>query len=78
MLEEVLEAALGVVGQRVDARDVLLRAHDPHRRAALGERPRAADGGDDDLLVGRDQRGGQQAVGGQADVELDPAVDVDA
>ena len=44
VLEEVLEAALRVVGQRVDARDVLLRAGDAHRRAALGQRPRAAHG----------------------------------
>src|SRR2546421_12846456 len=40
---EVLEAALGVVGQRVHARDVLLRARDAHRGQALGERPRRAD-----------------------------------
>ena len=44
-VEEVLQAALGVVGQRVDARDVLLRAGDAHRRPALGQRPGAADGG---------------------------------
>src|SRR5207247_5234424 len=42
-LEEVLEAALRVVGQRIDVRDVLLRARDAERRAALGERARAAD-----------------------------------
>ena len=52
-LEEVLQAALRVVGQRIDAHDVLLGAGDAHRRAALGERPGAAHGGDDDLLLGR-------------------------
>src|SRR5215204_3077040 len=40
--EEVVEAALRVVGQRVHARDVLLRADDAERRAALGQRPRRA------------------------------------
>ncbi|MGH2498993.1 MAG: hypothetical protein ACRDF0_02700 [Candidatus Limnocylindria bacterium] len=62
--QEVLEAALGVVGQRVHARDILLGAHDAHRRAALGERAGAAHGGDHDPLLGRDQRGGQEAVRG--------------
>ena len=76
--QEVLQAALGVVGQRVDARDVLLGADDPHRRAALGQRPGAADGGDDHPPLGRDERGRQQPVGGQADVELDAAVDLHA
>ena len=74
-LEEVLQAALGVVGQRVDARDVLLRAGDPHRRLALRQRARAAHRGDDDPLVGRDERGGQQPVRGEPDVEPEPAVD---
>ena len=64
-LEEVLQAALRVVGQRVDARDVLLSAHDPHRRPALGERARTAHGGDDDALLGRGQRGGEGAGGGE-------------
>src|SRR5689334_9340150 len=36
-LGEVLEAALGVVGQRIDVHDVLLGAGDAERRAALGE-----------------------------------------
>ena len=55
-LGEVLQAALGVVGQRVDVDDVLLGAGDAHRRAALGERPRAADGGDGDAPLGGDER----------------------
>ena len=42
-LEEVLEAALGVVGQGVDAGDVLLGAGDAQRRAPLGEGAGAAD-----------------------------------
>ena len=77
-VEEVLQAALGVVGQRVHARDVLLGADDAHRRAALGERAGAADGGDDDPLLRRDERGREQPVRGQLDVERDPAVDLDA
>src|SRR4051812_38032487 len=56
-LEEVLQAALRVVRQRVHARDILLRTHDAHRRAALRERAGAAHGGDDDALLGRDERG---------------------
>ncbi len=51
--QEVVQAALGVVGQRVDAGDVLLGADDPHRRAALGQRPGAADGRDDHPPLGR-------------------------
>ena len=75
--EEVLEAALRIVRQRIDAHDVLLADGDPHRRAALGERAGAADGGHDDLLLRRDERGRQQPVRGQAHVELEPAVDAD-
>ena len=48
---EVLEAALGVVGQRIDVRDVLLRAGDAHRRPALGERAGAAHRRDGDVLA---------------------------
>src|SRR5436305_15235727 len=36
-LGEVLKAALRVIGERVDVRDVLLRTGDAQRRAALGE-----------------------------------------
>jgi len=41
-LGEVLQAALGVVGQRIDVGDVLLRAGDPQRRTALRQRAGAA------------------------------------
>ena len=68
---EVLQAALGVVGQRVDARDVLLGAGDAHRRAALGQRARAAHGRHRDVLLGRDERDRHQAVGRQAHVQVD-------
>src|ERR1700754_1448069 len=64
--QEVLEAALRIVRQRIDARDVLLADGDPHRRPALGQRARAADGGHDDLLLRRDERRRQQALRGQA------------
>ena len=76
--EEVLDAALRVVGQRIDARDVLLRAHDAHRRAALGERACAAHGGDHEPPVGGHERGREQAVRRQLDLEVDPAIDLDA
>ena len=68
---EVLQAALGVVGQRVDVRDVLLGAGDAHRRPALGERARAAHRRDGELPLGRDERDRHQPVGGQPDVEVD-------
>ena len=77
MVEEVLEAALGVVGQRVDARDVLLGAGDAHRRPACRERARAAHRRHDEPALGRDERHRQQAVRGQVDVEIDRAHDRD-
>src|SRR5579871_1894725 len=43
-LEEVGEAVLGVVGQRVDVAQRRLDAGDAERRPALGERARAAHG----------------------------------
>ena len=52
-VEEVLEAGLGLLGERVHAGDVLLGARDAQRRAALGERARAAHRGDDDPALGR-------------------------
>ena len=64
-VEEVLQAALGVVGQRIDAGDVLLGAGDPDRRTTLGQRARAAHRRDDEVAVGRHERGGQEPVGGQ-------------
>ena len=48
-LKEVLDAALGVIGERIDAREVLLGARDPERRAALGERARPAHRRDDEM-----------------------------
>ena len=60
---EVLEAALGVVGQRIDVRDVLLGAGDAHRRAALGQRARAAHRRHGDVLLGRDEGDRHEAVG---------------
>ena len=76
-LEELPQAALGVVGQRVHPHEVLLRAGDPHRRATLRERAGAAHRGDHDLRLGRDQGGRQQPGRGQAQVQVDPAVDAD-
>ena len=77
-LGEVLQAALGVVGQRIDVRDVLLGAGDAQRRAALGERPRAAHRHDGDVPLGRHERDRHQAMGGQAHAQVDRAVDADA
>src|SRR3954451_15422694 len=61
-LGEVLEAELRIVGQRVHVRDVLLGARDPERRAALGERSRAADGRDGQALLRRDEGDRHQPV----------------
>ena len=55
-LQELLDAALGVVGERIDAGELLLSAGDPERRSSIGERAGAAHRRDHDLGLGRDQR----------------------
>ncbi len=75
--EEVLDTPLGIVGERIDASDVLLRAGDPHRRAPVGQRPRAAHRRDDELGLRGHQRRRQQPVGRQAHRELDRVIDGD-
>jgi len=63
-LLEVLEAALGVVGELVDVGEVRLGADDAHRRPPLGERASAADRGDEQAFTGvkEDREHGDDAV----------------
>jgi len=75
--EEVVQAALRVVRQRVDPSDVLLGAGDPQRRPAVGQRARAAHRCDDEPALGRDQGDRQQPVRGKLDVELHRTLDGD-
>ena len=49
----------------------------PSGGAALRERARAADRGDEHAPLGRRERDGHEAMGGQLDAELDRAVDGD-
>jgi hypothetical protein len=72
--KEVLDAPLGVIGQRIHAREVLLRACDAERRLALGEGPRPAHGGDDQLRFGRYERRRQQPGGGEADRQVERVI----
>ena len=63
-LLEVLEAALGVVGELVDVREVLLGADDAQGRPALGERAGAADRSDDSRRSGADSATGMRRWAG--------------
>ena len=76
-LEEVGEAVLGVVGERVDVAQRRLDARDAERRAALGEGARAAHRDDPQLALGGAQRDREQPRRGRVDRAGDGALDGD-